>query len=343
MNTERPRFLTTLWQGYPATSWVEIRLLPKNRGQGIPTCRFFPMTKPGLGACYRMLDSWESEPRNVFMSVYPRRARGANLVEDVPEVRVLYTEIDGALPPGLATPGTGQVGQFEQPHHLIASGGGYHLYWFLSEPVALRTDSDRLRITNVHRRLIHALGADNCHDVARILRPPGTWNVKYDPPRRVKLDYSELHPRRRTLAWWEDYLPPVPIVTARPAENRVQGCTAIRHIRGTAVRIPLATKRMLNVPAGPSQWNPMCKQAAVALRKAHWSEDQIRTVLLDYTRRSNRLDCGHTDELERLIQWTMRRVNPDPAYLPAYVVDKSTGDRRTSTRQGEPTHTSGRR
>jgi hypothetical protein len=68
------------------------------------------------------------------------------------------------------------------PHLIVASGGGFHAYWLIEQPL----DADWVPIAN--RRLAYALGADlAATDATRILRPPGTRNLKYQPPRPVEL------------------------------------------------------------------------------------------------------------------------------------------------------------
>jgi hypothetical protein len=71
------------------------------------------------------------------------------------------------------------------PAVVVASGGdgARHAYWPLERPV------DSLEAERRNRVIAAALGADerSC-DPARILRPPGTMNRKYDPPRPVTLE-----------------------------------------------------------------------------------------------------------------------------------------------------------
>lgn len=69
---------------------------------------------------------------------------------------------------------------------LVDSGGGIHAYWPLTEDVA---PEDWKPVASALKALCgwHGLLADrNCTaDAARILRPPGTLNRKYSPPREV--------------------------------------------------------------------------------------------------------------------------------------------------------------
>jgi hypothetical protein len=81
-----------------------------------------------------------------------------------------------------------------RPNMLVDSGGGYHAYWLLRDPIG---DPDELRAQN--ERLALALGADRqSADAARILRPPGTRNFKseYGDPRPVRLLFFDQLPLR---------------------------------------------------------------------------------------------------------------------------------------------------
>lgn len=74
------------------------------------------------------------------------------------------------------------------PPLLVDSGGGLHVYWRLERAVPAaewKTVADQLKALC----MTHGLNADPAvtADTARILRPVGSINWKYDPPRRVKL------------------------------------------------------------------------------------------------------------------------------------------------------------
>lgn len=59
-----------------------------------------------------------------------------------------------------------------KPTAIVHSGGGFHLYWSLAEP----TD-DLVRIEKINQAVAELLGGDNCHNIDRIMRLPGTVNV----------------------------------------------------------------------------------------------------------------------------------------------------------------------
>lgn len=64
------------------------------------------------------------------------------------------------------------------PSVIVFSGGGYQAFWLLEEP--FRIGGDLAQAENFERYNIHlerSYGADNCHNVDRIMRLPGTINV----------------------------------------------------------------------------------------------------------------------------------------------------------------------
>jgi len=78
------------------------------------------------------------------------------------------------------------------PTMVVASGtpGHVQVYWLLDR----RCSPSELESAN--RRLALALAGDPaCADAARILRPPGTFNHKHDPPRPVTLLVLREHAR----------------------------------------------------------------------------------------------------------------------------------------------------
>ena len=95
-----------------------------------------------------------------------------------------------------------------QPSILVDSGGGYHLYWLLKEPEVIETPEDRLRVRGYLIGIQEAIHSDTVHDLARILRVPGTHNLKYasvlpEPP-VVTVVYADAD-RRHNLMDFDDY------------------------------------------------------------------------------------------------------------------------------------------
>jgi len=72
-----------------------------------------------------------------------------------------------------------------EPSVIVHSGGGYHCYWVLLNPVnVMKVGLDN--IESVNKALSASLGGDTATDISRLLRVPGTLNLKIpDKPRPV--------------------------------------------------------------------------------------------------------------------------------------------------------------
>lgn len=59
-----------------------------------------------------------------------------------------------------------------KPTAIVFSGGGYQAFWKLKE-----SSTDLARTERVNADLARKLGGDNCHNIDRIMRLPGTINI----------------------------------------------------------------------------------------------------------------------------------------------------------------------
>lgn len=75
------------------------------------------------------------------------------------------------------------------PTHVIHTGGGAQLWWLFEQPLTEDLARFSLGWTESMRKLFEAAGygLDSLGDLARILRPAGTFNHKLDEPRPVTL------------------------------------------------------------------------------------------------------------------------------------------------------------
>jgi hypothetical protein len=113
--------------------------------------------------------------------------------DNVNNIRALILDVDckdyGDLKATLSAFTTAyEASKMPPPSYIINSGGGLHIYWLLEESM---TPEMHLRKAKLLVSLFRTNGlkADyGCsRDCARVLRAPGTWNYKYDPPREVKI------------------------------------------------------------------------------------------------------------------------------------------------------------
>lgn len=102
-----------------------------------------------------------------------------------------------------------------KPSIIVKSGGGAHLYWLLKVPVGQGDIED---LEEVNRRIAGALGGDrNAVDAARVLRLPGTLNLKYEPARRCEV--TQTSDFSYSLEDFLEMLPPAP---ERQAADKVE-------------------------------------------------------------------------------------------------------------------------
>lgn len=82
-----------------------------------------------------------------------------------------------------------------EPTIIIHSGGGFHCYWVLSNPIKV-SDIGISVIESINKALSLKLGGDSgTQDISRVLRIPGTFNFKLpDNPRPVTV-ISNTHQR----------------------------------------------------------------------------------------------------------------------------------------------------
>jgi hypothetical protein len=101
----------------------------------------------------------------------------------------------------------------------VASGGGVHAYWLTDEPWLCSSPESREAIAVLQHAWVLKVGADpTVHDLARILRVPGTLNHKYNPPRPVSFLWCDL----ARLYTWGELLGAAADLVAQITEGRRQ-------------------------------------------------------------------------------------------------------------------------
>ena len=148
------------------------------------------------------LPNWDA----VYFCVNPQMVQLEGLkrggVSNVMAINTLYSEHD--IKDGWTIE---QIHQLQpEPSIIIASGGGWHLYWWLDEP-ELITPENLQELKEIQARWNAFTGGDTAaKDLARVLRLPGSRNNKYQPARKVEFltkNFDKLYTIKDLL----EYLP----------------------------------------------------------------------------------------------------------------------------------------
>jgi Virulence-associated protein E len=100
--------------------------------------------------------------------------------EDITHARMLHVDLDDPSPAALTT-----LQQFNPPPTaIIFSGGGHQAFWFFRTTIPTQTPAARDMIEDLNNRIRHALNADHCYNIDRIMRLPGTLNMPDDGKRK---------------------------------------------------------------------------------------------------------------------------------------------------------------
>lgn len=145
---------------------------------------------------------------NVYVGCAARKTHLPGSKANLQATRVLWADMDGcAVEDALAAVA---LSDLPPPSIVVASGGGVHLYWCLTEPLPLRDPANVAKLEAILRGIARELRADPAAtDAPRILRPPETVNHPNakkraagrmeQPVRLVELDAD----RRYALAVFE--------------------------------------------------------------------------------------------------------------------------------------------
>ena len=166
----------------PEGSWVLTAIRPDKKG--IETKTFWPKDE-------KALHSWLQEKNgtsNLYFHVNPvtKDLKKKADREDIKEVCWLHVDIDPRAGEDLETEKERTFSLLTEklpagiprPTVIIFSGGGYQGFWKLKEPIEINGDLALAEEAKRYNQQLEILfGADNCHNIDRIMRLPGTINI----------------------------------------------------------------------------------------------------------------------------------------------------------------------
>jgi hypothetical protein len=248
----------------------------------------------------------------------PPKGRGG--ARNIKALVSLYADIDIAdpahkkahLPPDLAT-ALHFLDRFKpQPSIVVASGHGCHGHWLLREP--LRPDTDFVRRLQRYIQKVfktHGWELDATHDVARLLRVPGTQNYKRAPAKDVTI--VRWHPELRYEPADFDWLPEVAAEAMEPRASMGQLPAEIpalppekfHALYENNYKFALSWERKKTLPSGKesaSEWDLSVATYAV---EAGWTDAEIAALIVEYRTNKHQMGFGThnvTDYLARTIR-----------------------------------------
>jgi RepB DNA-primase from phage plasmid len=146
--------------------------------------RSLAKTMPGpLDQCADPLRTLQAAGAGVFVTIN-HTAGGRRRAEDVDRIRAVFADLDGApLDPVMACD--------LEPHVVVESSPGkFHVYWLVD---GLPLD----KFTLIQKAIARRFGGDPVvTDLPRVMRLPGFWHQKAEPPFQTRI--SSTLPRKRS-------------------------------------------------------------------------------------------------------------------------------------------------
>lgn len=155
---------------------------------------------------------------NVHCGVCPRAGEGGKSA-DIRVARSLWSDLDHIGPAEAVA--LVRRKKLPAPTLVVDSGHGTHLYWRLIEATHFASDDDRAAFQSVVAGVGKLIGGDHTHDLARLLRMPGTWNCKRFPWPRCEVQAHLSSPSARyALDGFKKYAVPIKKPAKTPVDRR---------------------------------------------------------------------------------------------------------------------------
>lgn len=202
MNPDYPESIEFLEWWAPGGPWVLTAVLVE--GKGIETATF---SEPGQ--VRHWLDR-VGQDHNVYFHVNPvlRELRSKATREDIAAMAWLHVDIDPRAGEDIEEEQERALkllqdppGEVPPPTVIVFSGGGYQGFWKLAEPYEINGAEaayEQAKRYNQHLEIV--FGADNCHNVDRIMRLPGTLNR----PNKKKREKGRKIALAKLVEWHRD-------------------------------------------------------------------------------------------------------------------------------------------
>ena len=270
-NVSRETFLSVLYPNAPADLWLELRCIHPGTGEVRALWTQIEKEKQ-REAVLKRADTLNGEGYGVYFAPCLRSQKKGNAASAA-LLSALWIDIDG--PEEHRQRDLERLQAFDPPPSVIvSSGGGWHGYWMLDEPLSLDEDNKQ-KIGRVMQGLFTALGGDEGYvkSVASVMRLPGSINTKPDRD-GAAVQIKDWHPDRRYLLHCFDWLE----VQPRPKVEQIGNLNVVT-LNGNAP-LPPRTETYLSSGATNGNRNHELFAAACQLRDVGYSQSDAERELV---------------------------------------------------------------
>lgn len=178
------QFMNALFEPYfkLKSGFIEIRVLKP----GVTKTYF----RPNIQSLSDLLPSLRE---NVYFGVCPRETNLSGKKTNIKYVVSLWSDIDYGYEGHKKKPkfnteeeAMAEIARFTlKPSIIVNSGHGFQCYWLLKRPIEI---TNVAHIEGIIKGISHRLGGDSTQDISRVLRVPGTINIKIPKnPKTVRI------------------------------------------------------------------------------------------------------------------------------------------------------------
>lgn len=289
-NAGRDAFLSALYPNTPADLWLGLRCIHPGTGE-VRALWTQIGNKKQCESVLQQADKLNREGYGVYFAPCLRSAKKGNAASAA-LLPALWIDIDG--PEENREHDLERLQAFDPPPSaIVASGGGWHGYWLLDEPLSLDEEAKQ-KIGRVMQGLFTALGGDEGYvkSVASVMRLPGSINTKPDRD-GAQVQITDWHPDRRYPLECFDWLE----VQPQPKVERIGNLNVVT-LNGNAP-LPSRTESYLSSGATNGNRNHELFAAACQLRDAgHSQSDAERELVSRYVADGNGSENPTTREKE---------------------------------------------
>jgi Family of unknown function (DUF5906) len=305
--------LAFLEKAQPGGDWILVSI-----GKGSPlSATFNPHTSD---KCKEWIISQTKAMRDIYFrcafAIKCSGKDGAMEDRDVTGVNLLWADIDvkgkdKKEKAGILGHIQRRLGKDKQPTFIDDSGNGFHLFWQFQRTLKIGVDLSLTDLSAHLYGLAKALGGDTkCRNPSRLLRLPGTWNVKNpaQPLLCYTIETNEVQYELEDFAEYKDDS----FISVAPAEARE--VIPVVEYDLDALNLPAELRQKIETGINPKtglRWvdrSQLMNHVAVELVKCGIDSSIILAILLDkrYLHAGHLWDCREPlREARRTLNWAL--------------------------------------